>query len=205
MCALTSGSARERGRLTRDECKGDMESLGPFLDATPLFLPLTAFAAAASALWLRKRSSTDRFPWLRWISVVCLCGFVALTDTPVGPLSSFGQHGATHVSLRIAFPTASDLTGISSTSLNLFAGLALGAALGARAIEVRRAGPALLAVVLPFLCEFVQFLVPALGRAGFILSDVVVNELGVVIGLAGGAAGAFALIRAAEAQAPKDL
>lgn len=90
--------------------------------------------------------------------------------------------GRTNVSMGIVLPPVSDLTGVTDVTLNVVAGLVLGL-LGAWLTRARLvAWPCVVAVALPIAAELAHAAVPALGRSGFLLTDVVIAEAGVAMG-----------------------
>ena len=166
----------------------------PFFRSLPLALPTMIGAGVIAVLgapW-----------WARWLQVpraaavvfVAVCGaYLGVTATPTGSGLWANPGGSRGVSLDVQLPPIGNLLMISSDSLNLLAG----AALGVVSVLMWRTGRRWLAVCtavgLPFLVEVVQMLFPAMGRVGFLLSDVVVNWIGAGIGAGIGAAVAVAI------------
>ncbi|MER7559698.1 VanZ family protein [Nocardioides sp. NPDC126508] len=170
----------------------------PFFRSLPLALPTMISAVVIAILGASS--------WARWLQVpraaavvfVAVCGaYLGVTATPsaVGLWADPGESRG--INLDIQLPPLENLVMISSDSLNLLAG----AALGAVSVLMWRAGRRWLAVCtsmgLPLLVEVVQVLFPGMGRIGFMLTDVVVNWIGAGIGAGIGAAIA-ALIGAAR-------
>lgn len=155
----------------------------PFFRSLPLALP-TIIGTAALAL--------VGAPWsARWLQVprptaalfVAVCGaYLGVTATPTGTGLWANPGGSRGVSLDVQLPPLGSLLRISSDSLNLLAGAALGVVAVLMWCAGRRWVAACTAVGLPLLVEVVQLLFPAMGRVAFLLSDVVVNWIGAGVG-----------------------
>lgn len=151
-------------------------TLEPFFRAAPWALPGTVLAGLGFAFLAlplaRKLGSKPAFAWLYGTAV---CGFLALT---VSPSHSIGSHGSTSFAFNVKLPSLHELSSINTDSLNVLAGVA--AALLAR--DIGRSWPIVLAIALPIGAELAQWALPALGRSGFSLSDVIANEIGIAPG-----------------------
>lgn len=174
----------------------------PFFRALPLALPAIIGAgvlAAVGAPW-----------WARWLRVpravaavfVAACGaYAGVTVTPTGTGLWANPGGSRGVSLDVQLPPLTNLLMISSDSLNLLAGAALGAVSASVWWAGRRWIAAGTAAGLPLLVEVVQLIFPGMGRIAFLLSDVVVNWIGAGIG-AVIVVGISAMIRRARPSLP---
>ncbi|MER7558806.1 VanZ family protein [Nocardioides sp. NPDC126508] len=155
----------------------------PFFRSLPLALPTMIGAcvlALAGAPW-----------WSKWLKVprtvaivfVAVCGaYLGVTATPTGSGLWANPGGSRGVSLDLHPPPLGNLLMISSDSLNLLAGAALGVVSVLVWCSGRRWLSASTAVGLPLMVEVVQLLFPGMGRVGFLLTDVVVNWAGAGIG-----------------------
>lgn len=166
----------------------------PFFRSLPLALPTiigSGVLAVLGAPW-----------WARWLQVpratavlfIAVCGaYLGVTATPteVGLWSTPG--GSRGVSLDIQLPPLGNLLMITSDSLNVLAGATLGAVSVLMWCAGRRGVAVGTAVGLPLLVELVQLLFPAMGRVGFMLSDVVLNWIGAGLGAGLGATLAVAI------------
>ena len=158
-------------------------TIEPFFRSLPLALPAvvgSGLLAVVGAPW-----------WARWLQVprvtavlfVAVCGsYVGVTATPSVDGLWADPGGSRWVSLDVHVPPLENLLMVSSDSLNLLAGAALGAVSVLMWFAGLRWVSACTAVGLPLLVELVQLLFPAMGRVGFLLSDVVVNWIGAGIG-----------------------
>lgn len=174
----------------------------PFFRSLPLALPTIVGAGVLAVLgapW-----------WARWLQVprttavlfVAVCGaYLGVTATPTGAGLWANPGGSRWVSLDIQLPPLGNLLMVSSDSLNVLAGASLGAISVLMWCAGRRRVAVATAVGLPLLVELVQMLFPAMGRVGFLLSDVVVNWIGAALGAGLGAALAVAIGAATSAKA----
>lgn len=160
-------------------------NLEPFLRSIPLALPgalVSALVFAVCAPRLGRRLSVH--PVIAWFYGTALGGFAALTITPVRAALEGYKQGATYFSTDVSLPSLRDLTSANDVSLNIFAGVALGVA-GVALARSRGAYLPLVGVILaPVVVELVQWAVPALGRSGFLLTDVAQNWIGLAVGAA---------------------
>ncbi|MER7558729.1 hypothetical protein ABTZ46_17415 [Nocardioides sp. NPDC126508] len=160
----------------------------PFFRSLPLALPTIIGAGVLAVLgapW-----------WARWLQVpratavlfVAVCGaYLGVTATP-NRSGLWGAAGASRgLNLEVQLPPLGNLLMISSDSLNVLAGASLGAVSVLMWCAGRREVAVATAVALPLLVELVQMLFPAMGRIGFLLSDVVVNWIGAGLGAGIGA------------------
>ncbi len=157
-----------------------------FAGAVPL-VPFTLAMAIVAALFLS--SATARaLQTSRFVAGLLLFGFgfvLAITLTPDG-LAMAGEvsDGVCDVS-RVGLAPISELTRISSSSLNVLLFVPLGFAV---ALLPRTRGAAIVTIAafsLTFVVEGIQLVVTVLGR-GCQTADLVDNLLGLVIGLAAG-------------------
>ncbi|WP_143055195.1 hypothetical protein [Nocardioides luteus] len=174
----------------------------PFFRSLPLALPTIIGAGVLAVLgapW-----------WARWLRVprttavlfVAVCGaYLGVTATP-NISGLWGTPGASRgLMLEVQLPSLGNLLMISSDSLNVLAGASLGAVSVLMWCAGRRGVAVATAVGLPLLVELIQMLFPAMGRIGFLLSDVVVNWIGAALGAGIGAALAVAIAAATSAKA----
>lgn len=157
----------------------------PFFHSIPLAAPGAVGCAVAFALvgpWLGPRLGVH--PVTAWFFCTMLSGFAALTLTPSRSAIEGLPQGHTHWSTGLALPTPEQLTSVNDVSLNIVAGLALGASGLVMARARRRVAPMLVVVAAPVVVEVVQWAVHQLGRSGFLLTDVVDNGIGILVGAA---------------------
>lgn len=154
-----------------------------FFRAIPWFLPgalLGAMVAAAIAPVLSRRWDSSKLA--AWAFLTTGFAFVALTATPSH--GELGEYGSTAISLGVMPPSLAELLSVNGTSMNLVAGIGLGLGAAWLSVSSRAKWPLIAALVLPFVAELVQYLVPQLGRSGFLLTDAVINCVGVLLGAA---------------------
>jgi glycopeptide antibiotics resistance protein len=155
---------------------------GPMM-AIPLLLPALLVAIVVAVLAAR--------PLARPLGVnthvvfLLVCGFglvLAATITPTDDAIFDGQHSSGICDLsRFGIAPIPDLVRPTEASLNVLLFVPLGIAVGLLPRSRHRMIVAALAVLLTFLVEGTQLLVPALGR-GCQSADIVDNLLGLVIG-----------------------
>lgn len=155
----------------------------PFFRSLPLAIPTmigSGVLAIVGAAW-----------WARWLRVpratavifVTICGtYLGVTATPTDTGLWANPGDGPRVSFSVQFPPLESFFMVTSASLNLFAGAALGAASALVWRAGRRSVAAGTAIGLPFLVEVVQMFLPELGRVAFVLGDVLVNWIGAAIG-----------------------
>ena len=166
----------------------------PFFRSLPLALPTIIGAGVLAVLGAPWWARWLQVPRATAVSFVAVCGaYLGVTATPSisGLWSNPG--GSRGISLDVQLPPLGSFLIISSDSLNLLAGAALGVVSVLMWCCDRRWVAVCTAVGLPLLVEVVQLLVPAMGRIGFMLSDVIVNWIGAGIGAGIGAAVAVAI------------
>lgn len=155
-------------------------TLEPFFRAAPWALPGTALAGLGFAFLAlplaRKLCSKPTFAWLYGTAV---SGFLTLT---VSPSHSIGSHGSTSFAFNVRLPSLHELSSTNTDSLNVSAGVAVCGATALLAKDIGHSWPIVLAIALPIGAELSQWALPALGRSGFSLSDVIANEIGIVAG-----------------------
>lgn len=155
----------------------------PFFRSLPLALPTiigSGVLAGVGASWWARWLQAPRGPAVLFVAV---CGsYLGVTTTPSGSGLWGNPGGSRGLSLDIQLPPLGNLLMISSDSLNLFAGAALGAVSVLMWSAGRRWVAVCTAAGMPLLVEVVQLLFPAMGRVAFMLSDVVVNWIGAGIG-----------------------
>ncbi|MET0820621.1 MAG: hypothetical protein ABWY58_06630 [Aeromicrobium sp.] len=159
--------------------------LDPFFRSIPLAAPGAIGCAIAFALvapLLGRRLGVP--PMTAWFFCTALGGFAALTLTPSGSALEGYRQGSTHFSASLVWPTVEQLTSTNDVSLNVAAGVTLGAAGFVMSRARRHWAPLLIVVVAPVGAEVVQWTVPQLGRSGFLLVDVLDNWIGIAVGTA---------------------
>jgi hypothetical protein len=176
--------------------------LDPFFRSIPFAAPGAVGCAVVFALTaplLGRRLGVH--PMTAWIFCTALGGFAALTLTQSGSALEGYDQGRTYFSTALAWPTVEQLTSVNDVSLNIVAGVVLGAAGLAVVRAHRRWTPVLIVVAAPVGVELVQWTVPRLGRSGFLLVDVIDNWTGIAVG-----ATAAALVTAVSTRrsAPQD-
>lgn len=141
---------------------------------------MCAVVFAICAPWLGRRLRVDRF--VAWFYVTTLGGFLALTATPTRSALEGHQQGATYLSFDVVLPRVQELSSANDVSLNIVAGVALGLSDAALGLARGSFLPLLGVTVAPVTVEVIQWTVPALGRSGFLLPDVVQNWAGLIAG-----------------------
>lgn len=152
-----------------------------FFRGTPWAIPLTGLAClllipAARPLsrWLRVHAI------LAWLLCAAIAGYLSVTVTPSNDAGDWSRSQSFSGQVEVLSPR--DLMTLTSESLNVWVTVPVGflailvAALGGR-VQV-----CAVVVALPALSEGVQYAVPALGRSAFLLTDVVANWAGVILG-----------------------
>lgn len=166
----------------------------PFFRSLPLALPTMIGAGVIAVLGAPLWAGWLQVPRAAAVVFVAVCGaYMGVTATPSGSGLWANPGGSRGVSLDAQLPPLGNFLMISSDSLNLLAGAALGVVSALMWCSDRRWVAVCTAVGLPFLVEVVQLLVPAMGRVGFMLSDVIVNWIGAGIGAGIGTAVAAAI------------
>lgn len=159
--------------------------LHPAIDATPWVLP-GALTVVALSLVLSRHLA-------RWLGSSAVFAFllagafgsvVVVTVTPSADGGFWGRGRA--ASFEATLPTLGQLLTVNEISLNV--ALFLLPAIAAALVRRRTARRTVVALVwvLPLTVETVQYVLPVLGRSGFLLNDMVANMLGVAIGTAAG-------------------
>ncbi len=164
--------------------------IGIYLQATPWAVPL--FLAAGFLLVLVAPVLgrwTGLPPWLVLAAGLAWTGFLAVTATPsefpwVRTDLGLGEGNA--VSLRVDTISWASLTEVSERSLNVWLAVPLGVTSALLAWARRSPMPLLLAALAPIAVESLQWLVPQLGRAGFLMADVSLNATGLAMGAGAG-------------------
>lgn len=159
-----------------------MGRISPFFAATPWFAPgaLASGVVAGGIVWFARRRSAPAV--LTWAFLTTVGSYAFLVASPTRAVLEGYPGGRTNVGMGIVLPPVSDLTDVTDVTLNVAAGLVLGL-LGTWLTRVRLiAWPCVVAVTLPIAAELAQAAVPALGRSGFLLTDVAVAEAGVAMG-----------------------
>lgn len=150
----------------------------------PWFLPGTALFVGLGLVVARPFSRLLRAsPMVAWLLVVSLGIIVSATLTPLRGHFNFGAVGGTCDFSRIGLAPLEDLGDINDTTLNIVMFVPLGIGLGLLARSRRTAGLIAAAIILPFVIEGTQLLIPALER-GCESADVFDNLTGLAIGLA---------------------
>ena len=158
--------------------------LEAFFRALPLALPLMIASVAVASVLCRTTGKWLRCgPLAAWLLIAGVGVFAALTLTPTDSSLAGYSGGSTSISLTVDWPGIHRLTSMSSETLNMAAGALLG--LGGGAVARRTGYVRYVALVLgaPVVAELVQWAFPALGRSGFLMTDVVINWVGVASGL----------------------
>ena len=153
----------------------------------PWFVPGVVLAIVIGVVAARPvaRALSTR-PAVAWLLVASLGIAVAATLTPTDRALADGAISAGACDLaRIGLAPVDELLVISDTSLNVLLFVPLGLAIGLLPPSRRRTILAAAALVLPFVIEATQLLVPALDRICQ-SADVFDNLTGLAIGLVGG-------------------
>lgn len=159
--------------------------IGAFLNSTPWFWPALALAVSASLVACRPLAGALRTsPLVAFLLVLSLGGIVALTLTP-------GEDAFLPFNRSFCFIDAVGPIGVGRVlnlgerGLNVLLFLPLGASIAV--LPGSRAKAALIAgsLVLPFLVEGIQYVLPAFGRSCSSV-DVVDNLTGLLVGFAVG-------------------
>lgn len=162
--------------------------VGIYLDATPWALPVALVGGVLVAACSPVVARWTRVPfWLVLGVGLAWTGFLSVTATPsampwVSTDLGLGQGGT--LSWQVDTISWSSLTRVSERSLNVWLAVPLGLTSLLLARARRSVVPLLLAAAAPVAVESLQWAVPQLGRAGFLMEDVTLNWTG----LAGGAA-----------------
>lgn len=165
----------------------------PFFRSLPLAAPTvvgSVVVAVLGASWWARWLRVPRSTAVGYVSVIGAYLGVTATPTAVGLWANPGSSGG--ISLDVHLPPVGDFMRISSDSLNLLAGAMVGVAAVAMWCAGRRWIAIATAAGLPVAVEIVQQLVPAMGRVGFSMTDVVVNWAGAGVGIAIGSVVAMA-------------
>lgn len=162
-----------------------------FLNSTPWYWPALAFAVAVSLATFRPLARALHAPRaVALLLVLGLTGIVALTLTPGN--DAFSPYVFQDCFVRVVRPIGLDrFTNLGERGLNVLLfvplGLGLGALPGSRVKWALIAG----ALALPFLIEWIQYVIPVLGRSCSSI-DVVDNLTGLIVGLGAGLIGRLA-------------
>lgn len=153
--------------------------LAPAVTATPWALP-GALAVIGLSVLLNRRTALA-LGSSRAVALLLTTGLGAVLVVTLTPSPDAGFWGRSRTAaFELVLPTPAQLLAVNEVSLNvlLFVPLALAAALLPRG---RRR--AVLGVwLLPFTVEGMQYALPALGRSGFLLGDVIANLIGAAAG-----------------------
>jgi hypothetical protein len=159
------------------------------LHAFSAALPFALLMCAVSLLVTRPLARRARIPTLLALAyALAVSGFVVVTLTPTGGgtfFSSWSRRVLPHLirSMDLALPSFHDLTSLNEVSLNIIAAAPMGLLTALAVIRARRLVLGV-SVLVPPCCELVQALLPHLNRVGFVLSDVINNEIGFAAGAA---------------------
>jgi hypothetical protein len=127
-----------------------------------------------------------------WLWLTSVVGFLSVTATPSDLASWQGDRGLSFVFQLTSINPAELLDFYSAKSLNVWICVPMGLFTTWVALRSSRHFLILVPLFLPAIAELWQYAVPALGRSGFFLDDVLLNEIGVVLGIFAGATAVIA-------------
>jgi hypothetical protein len=152
--------------------------------AIPGFLPgvlLSCIVGLALSGPVAQRLATDR--WVAWLLVASIGTIVSATLTPSVDAIRYGTVGMGTCDLsRFGLASVRDLTRLTDSGLNVVLFIPLGFAVGWLGPSRGKSAALSLALLLPFLIETLQLMLPALDRACQ-SGDVIDNLSGLVVGL----------------------
>ncbi len=149
----------------------------------PWFLPGLVVFVVLGALFARPVGRVFQAPaWLGFFLIVSFGIIVSATLTPLHGEFNFAAVGGTCDLSRIGLAPLREVLRIGDTSLNIAMFMPFGLAIGLLARSRPKALLVVAAVLLPFVIETTQLLVPALER-GCQSADVVDNLTGLVLGM----------------------
>lgn len=158
--------------------------LAAFFRALPLALPLMIVSVVIASIVCSIVGQRLRCgPLAAWLLIAGFGVFAALTLTPTDSSLAGYSGGSTSISLAVDWPGVHRITSMSSESLNLAAGAFLGLGGGAVARSTGLVRYVLCVLAAPVAAELAQWAFPALGRSGFLMTDVVINWVGIGSGL----------------------
>lgn len=159
--------------------------IGSFLNSTPWIWPALALATSASLVAFRPVARILRAPRLvAFLLLLSLGGIVALTLTPGDDAFAPWLHPECFV--RIVRPIGFErVLNLGERGLNVVLFVPLGLSLGLLPRSRAKVGLTAVAIVLPFVIEGIQFVVPALARSCNTV-DVIDNLTGLGLGLVAG-------------------
>lgn len=164
--------------------------IGIYLQATPWAVPLFLAAGFLLVLLAPVLGRWTGLPaWLVLAAGLAWTGFLAVTATPSElpwVRTDLGLGEGNTVSLAVDTIDWSSLTEVSERSLNVWLAVPLGLTSVLLAWARRSPTPLFLAVLAPLAVESLQWLVPQLGRAGFLMADVSLNATGLALGAGAG-------------------
>jgi VanZ family protein len=151
-------------------------SLGHAFSSAPWAIPaLVATLVISLLLHRRLAKSFHTSPWFVLAFMLCLGSILSITLTPGD------WHPAPYCSLRVVFPRPADLFSMTERSLNIWLFAPLGLLL---AFTPRPRLGALFfaaAMLLPFMIEGLQLVVPGIGRSCQV-TDIINNLIGLFLG-----------------------
>jgi VanZ like family len=156
--------------------------IGTFLNSTPWMWPALALATSASLVAFRPLALLLRAPRpVVFLLLLSLGGIVALTLTPGE--DAFSPYLVAECVVRIVRPIGFErVMNLGERGLNVVLFIPLGASLAALPRSRTKLGLIAVALVLPFVIEGLQYVVPALGRSCSTV-DVIDNLTGLLVGL----------------------